>query len=462
MKIKNLFLTLFIGLILLPSLSAEYNRFEIPDSCEIRKELADAWFNQDLEAIQMQNVEVRKNVTGETYQVSLEEDASFFYVYVSPKTVANIDIYDDDGVKRTIEEEIFPINGFGSWVYARKKTDGKASFIKINISRTSDVFIQFRPNKNTALADFVIYNSYAAKGVPLGIPFEKLLTMSITEIYNLTKNTLPWKYVEKNVFGQDSKYLMIDILKKMQDKIAVEDDAMYDERGNSISILDGNPHICKEENKGKLVLSSCGYVKWVVDGLIDPLAGSYLKREPLIRQTVDYNTTGLQGGINERFSVNLSLDWTRNIAAAALSVRSKKTYLYEDSGVDVKVEPFTAVFTNKGIANTSGYIKNTGYQVETLRALLYVLSRTECDYFYLAAIRQSDRKVSPEVRVFNDAAIIIPYIDSKGVFRLAVFMSGKEISFNDFERHLKNAGDCFVHLTRVKTDKMFYPQGYKP
>ena len=458
---KKFLIALTSFILTVPAFYAEYNSFGIPDSAEIRCEIAEEWFNQDFESIRLQNVQIRKDVTGETYQVSLEEDTKYFYVYVSPRALVNIDVYDSKGVK-TVTEETFPITGYGSWAYARNKDTGKPAYIKVNISKTSDVFIQFRPNKNVAVADFVIYNAYAARGVPVGVPFEKLLTMSVSELYNLTKKSLPWKYIENNIFYQDSKYLMVHVLNKMQDKIATEDDAMYDENGNPVSILEGTPRVCKEENKGKLVMSSCGYVKWVVDGFIDPLAGSYLKRDPLVESTVEYDPVGLQGGINSKYSVNFSLDWTRNIAAAALSVRAKKTYLYKDTGVDVTVEPFTAVFTDKGITNTAGYIKNTGYQPEYLRAMLYVLAQTECDYFYLAAIRQSDRKRSPEVKVFNDAAVIIPYFDDKGNFRIAVYMEGKEIKYNDFERYLINAKDCFVHLTRVKTSKMFYPQGYQP
>ena len=120
------------------------------------------------------------------------------------------------------------------------------------------------------------------------------------------------------------------------------------------------------------------------------------------------------------------------------------------------IEPFTAIFTNKGITNTTGYIKNTGYKPDNLKALLYALCLTESDNFYLCAIRQTDRK-SSEVKVFNDAAVIFPYLDSDGYFRIAVFMDGQEIKYFDFEKFLLKSNDCFVHLTRVKASNVFYP-----
>ena len=448
-----------VFLCFMTSVYAEYNSFGIPDSSEIRTEITDSWFHQDLENIRMNNVQVRKNIEGESFQISLEEQEKQFIVYVSPKSTMQVDVYDSKGV-HTVTEDSFLPNSFGSWLYARSKDSGQSLFVRIYISRNSDVYIQFSPSKKNTVADFVIFNSYVAKSVPVGVPFEKILTMSIAQIYSLTKNSLPWKYAECVPEQYEPSLVMIQTIRSMQNKIAYEEDAMYDEFGKSISIRTALPHICDEKNKGKLILSSNGFVKWVVDGLVEPIAGSYLKRSPLIEPTVEYKETGFQGSLNLEYSTNFSLDWTRNIAAAAFSVRANKTYLYKDSGVDVTVEPFAAIITEKGILNSTGYIKNTGYKPDNLKAILYTLSIDEPDYFYLAAIRQTDRK-SSEVKVFNDSAVIFPYLDSKGIFRISVFMDGKEIKYSDFEKYLLKSNDCFVHLARVKTSKMFYPQDNK-
>ncbi|MBS7311283.1 MAG: hypothetical protein KIG70_08900 [Treponema sp.] len=445
--------------LLMSSLYAEYNSLGIPDSAEIRKTIIDNWLNQDLEGIRMQNSQIRANKAGEIFQISLEEQSDVFAVYVSPRTQINIDVYDSTGV-HTVTEDAYPVNAFGSWMYVRSKDDGKPEYLRIYVAKNSDVYIQFKPHKNVTTCDFVIFNSFAAQNVPLGIPFEKLLTSSVQEIYNLTKNSLPWNYSGYVQNQYDSNILMVKTIRTYLKDIAYENDAMYDEIGKNISITKGTLHIPEERNKGKLVLSSCGFVKWVVDGLVDPIAGSYLKRGPLIESTVEYNPTGYQGNLNNSFNTNFSLDWTRNLAAAALSVRAKKTYLYKDTGVDVTVEPFTAVYTSKGVTNTAGYIKNTGYQPDNLKALLYVLAITEPDYFYLAAIRQTDRK-SSEVKVFNDAAVIFPFFDKNGTFHISVFMDGEELKYNDFEKYLVKSKDCFVHLTRIKTSSNFYPMGIK-
>lgn len=458
---KKFVIAFLTGVLLLPLSFADYNRFAIPDSSEIRTELKNQWFDQDLEALEMNNIQVYENFAGEKFQVSLEQDDKMYIVYVSPKVPVKIEIHDAKGVK-VVEEDSYPINAYGTFVYARNKTDGKPLFIRFYISKNTDVFIEFRPHKNVTVADFIIFNSFAVQGVPVGIPFEKLLTASINDIYMLTRKSLPWKYIDCQSIDSTEKQHIEAVLEKMSSEIAIEERAMYDERGNLIDLFEGTPYTPKAENKNKkLVLSSCGYVKWVVDGLIDPLASSYLKRGPLIQPTVEYSDLGFQGTLNHEHSTYLSLDWTRNLAAAALSVRSKKTYFYKDSGVDVTIEPFTSVFTKEGFKNTAGYIANSGYQPEYLRSVLYVLAVTEPDYFYLAAIRQTDRRHSPEIKAFNEAAVIIPYIDSNGMFQANIFYQGKKYRWSDFERYLVNSKDCFVHLTRVKASKVFYPQGYE-
>ena len=78
-------------------------------------------------------------------------------------------------------------------------------------------------------------------------------------------------------------------------------------------------------------------------------------------------------------------------------------------------------------------------------------------YFYLAAIRQTDRKNS-EVKVFNDAAVIFPYLDENGYFKIVVFIDGQESKYSEFENQLKKTNDCFIHLVRVKASNVFYPQ----
>jgi hypothetical protein len=163
--------------------------------------------------------------------------------------------------------------------------------------------------------------------------------------------------------------------------------------------------------------------------------------------------------MGSNYSTSFSLDWTRNLAAAVLSVRNNKTILYKDSGVDISIEPFAVRWTDKGFQNAAGYIANTGYRVQYLKPLLYVLATRYPQYFYLAAIRQTAKgKTGSEYSVFNDAAAIFPYFDADGKFKAVVFYDGIEYSLQQFCSSFEKSQGAFVHLVRVKASSKFYPQ----
>ena len=203
-------------------------------------------------------------------------------------------------------------------------------------------------------------------------------------------------------------------------------------------------------------MNHSGFVKWIVDGLVKPLNGSATYIEPLLRETTNPSPLGLAGIKGRSESLSYSLDWTRNLAAAKLSLQVQRKYLYEESGVDVKIEPFSAELSDKGITAVAGYIKDTGYEIKYLKPLLYVLAAEQPTYFYLAAIRRSvhPNDGSPEFHVFDTSAAIFPYFDKSGQFGCTVFENGREMTLAQFT---KKYPDCFIHLTRVLSSDRFSP-----
>ena len=77
-----------------------------------------------------------------------------------------------------------------------------------------------------------------------------------------------------------------------------------------------------------------------------------------------------------------------------------------------------------------------------------------CGSFYFGAIRETDRSVTPEIKVFNDCVAFFPYFDDKGTFGCYVFMNGKPTTLDDF---LLYYSKDFVYLTRVRSTDRFYP-----
>ncbi len=428
----------------------------IPDSSTIRKDLIDSWFDEPLSYVRMNKAEFRKNACGNKFKIYMEEDDSCFTVLVSPETTIDIDVYNAAG-ETTVPSKVYPGDAPGSWMLIRDKKTGKPLHIRYYFMPDSDIFIQFNPceQKNRTTVDMSIYNCYTVKDIKIGIPFSTFYSASFKQVYELTKNILPWQDVTVYRKMYHSPQQMIATIRENLSDIVYVSDAMYDEKGSPVYISDGKDRKISEKNIGKLSLSSAGFVKWIVDGMIEPLTGSYLKRVPLLQSTVDYKKTGFQGIISSKYKVSFTLDWIRNLAAAEFSVRMKRTYHYKDTGVDVTITPFAAIVNDSSFENMNGYIKNSGYIIKFVKPLMYVLAATEPLNCYLCAVRKTDTSVAPEVNVFNDCAVFFPYFDSTGRFRCSVFEKGKELSLDDFTT--KYEGD-FVYFTRLETTDIYSPQ----
>ena len=435
---------------------AAYNRLGIPDSSEIRRGLEERWFTAPLSEIRMNQPEIRANDNGEKFQIRLEENDSTFNVFVSPRALVKVNVFSDKGMY-TEEQELYPGDIAGSWVLIRDKRSGKALRIRYYFLKNSEVFIQFTPQGKTALADLVIYGNYAARGVPTGMSFEKFYSASFDDVMNITETKLPWNYVLIDTDMYQSMKQMCAVIRERLPSITLVQDAMYDEKNELVHISTGKKfeNIEKSDNsEKKLLLSSAGFVKWIADGLVEPVSGGLLMREPLIKETVSVKDNGRQGVLSQRYDLFFAMNWVRNLASAVVSVYSGKNYLFNQSGVDVTVNPFASSITEKGVANTVTFVENSGYTVPVLNSLLYVLAATEPGTLYFGAIRGADRTVSPEIMAFNECVAFFPYFQDDGSFACAVFMNGREMSLENF---LYYYYEDFVYLTRVKSSERFYP-----
>lgn len=453
MSIMKRFFLIVFAFLCLP-VFADFNEMNLPDSTEIRKAIAESWFYGDLKSIRQKYSEVRMNAIAEPFQVRMEETEGSFAIIVAPQVKLKMDFYTEDGVEQKIVDE-YPGDAFGSWILSRNSLTGEGEWIRIYFSVNSEMYIQFAPNGNITLADFVIAGLYAAKGVPIGIPFEQLYTASFREILQATEKILPWKYADLKLGQFGSKLQMIGVIRKNLNRIHYSPASCYDENGELVDIFSGERR--KVESKDFLELDSAGFLKWIADGLVEPVAGSHLYVKPLLVQTVEYEKIGLQAKLNQSLPLSFTLDWCRNLAAACLSIRSSRHYLWNDSHADVKIEPFSAEVTSQGITQTVGYIKDSGYEVEKLKPLLYVLASTEPTYCYLAAVKRPAKtsgNLPLEYFVFDECAVIFPYYDKNGHFECAIFENGKELSLSQFVNKYKG---CFVNLSRLLTENSFFP-----
>ena len=458
MKIFRSFL-IFFTLAIFP-LFSENNKLHIPDSSVIRKDVAEKWFEQPLSTIRENRTEIHSNAIGQIFQVRLEETPEVFSIIVSPETTISVDYYTQDGIqKKTVNE--YPPDAAGSWILMRDSISGKPLKIRYYFAADSDVFVQFRPSGTKTLADYIIQGCYAARGVPVGVPFDYFYTASFASVLSLTEKTLPWNYADIHSEQYHGNLVMVGEIRKNLPRIKSVQNGGYNEYGKPVYVFGKDSGKARDVDSDDvkndvLTMNHTGFLKWIVDGLIKPLNGGMSFVEPLLRPTAQLSPLGVSGIKSNTENLFYSLDWTRNLAAAKLSVQSRRNYLYENSGVDVKIEPFSSEVSSRGITAVAGYIKNTGYEIKYLKPLLYVLGVSEPTYFYLAAVRRSVKPGdgSPEFQIFDSSAAIFPYFDKNGQFGCTVFENGKEMTIAQFT---KKYPDSFIHLTRVLSSDRFSP-----
>lgn len=442
----------FMFIILVCSFAfADYNVLKIPDSSEVRGDLLETWFFAPLEMVRHNKPEIRNNRIGEKFKIYHEETDDTFSILVCPCIQIEMEVYSDKGNFTTVQD-MYPKDALGSWVLVRSKGTGAPLYIRCYFSNESDVFVQFSPYKNQGVADFLIYNCYAAKSFQTGIPFERFYTASFAEMQKWTQNILPWSYTEIYSGNYYPSLQMVEVIRENLDKVVFTEDAMYDGDNEPVYISSGKKRAVNEGLEDKVTVNGLGFLKWIGDGLIFPLTGTHLKRDPLIEETVSYKKTGLQGVVSEKNAIFMSLDWIRNLASAIVSIKNRRNFLYSELGVDVQVEPFTAQLTDVGVENTIGFTANSGYVVSTLKPLLYVLAVSEPDNFFFGAIRQTDRTRSPEITFFNDGVVLFPYFDAKNRFNCIIFKDGEEIPFDSFVEKYSND---FIFLVRVHSSNQF-------
>ena len=467
--LKKIFLAASTALFCSMPLCAQFNALKVPDSSAIRKTVLSSWLKAPLNEIKYKAVENRTNESGSQFQISLEQSQNEFNVVIAPKVVIDVEQIKENK-KHIVSMEIYPSGAAGSWILSRDLKTGKPSRIRCFFNNDSEVYIQLRPDGTKTLADLIVFNSFAARSVPIGIPFENLYTASFSQLYQWTKDRLPWKKVTVTTGLYREKLQMVAVIRENLKNINYAQYACYDENGKLSSIITGDAfegqtyilddygNLTGEETNVKddyrLTLSSPGFVKWIADGLIEPLTGSGTKINELLENTYSFSPTGKAGVLSQSYNLTLTLDWCRNLAAKVMSARSSRDFSYKTGGVDVRVEPFACEIVNSKIVSAPGYLTGSGYEIKSIKSLLYVLGVTEPGYFYLAAIKRTS-SVKPDEMAFNDCAALFPYFDDKGTFGCIVFDNGTELTLETF---IAKYASSFAHLERIKASDYFFPK----
>jgi len=352
---------------------------------------------------------------------------------------------------------VFPGWAQGSWVYTRDFTTGAPLRVRVFLRSDPQTYVQFRPmGIDKTLLDVVVYEAYVVRGLAMGVPFERFLTMPLEEVLALAGNRFPRRYFEPNPelyrnicpYQENRDNNLIARIRSALPPLKFVDDGAIDESGRYVFIKDLQPQA------NPMGLNCSGFTKWVVDGMLRPVTGNRLTIASL-KYPVTPRTSSMAANF-ENLDYLFGLDWTRNLALeAAKALRSPGFAVVEN--IEVRRETFASLIDrSKGGASAKsypGFLLNAGFTIEGLRPLLYTLAIDEPGYIYLASVNR-DTRTTPPMRQHYHVAVLIPYFNEYGVFQTVVFESAAETNLSGFIGRHPNA---MINLVRVPVEGIFEP-----
>ena len=348
----------------------------------------------------------------------------------------------------------FPLYAQGSWIVKRSYPGGRFVQAKVFLRSDPGTFLRLYPDGDRSRMDLVLYGGALAKDVPLPVPFERLLRASVAEIAAWSRDSVDWSlFSPRPGLYADTRRLAEGIRSRLP-SLAYRDDGALDAEGRPVLIATGAPQA------GAPGLNCSGFAKWVADGLRGPAADGgppWLDPRAMARRHEAARGSSFTAPFEESLDPFFGLDWTRNLAKALSDARSPS----RDHGIleaDVRLSPFALYSPSSDPVNGGSpyedyppYEENLGFQARGLKALLYVLAAREPGSVYFASLSRADKD---GMRRHYHVALLAPYFEASGEFRVAVFESAAETSL---EALVARGPKDFVHLVRVRAESSFDP-----
>lgn len=404
---------------------------DFSESAEVRVQIAEAWLEKEIDAVLLSHPGEYRNRAGQTFVVSAQREADTGFAAISVVPV------EKKGVQ-------------GTWTLYRRLSDGMPDHIRIYPLPDPSIFINIRPNgdkpeKGKTLLELNIYGAWACRDIPLGVPFIRMYTNTFESIVALTPRLVPWYLLSPDSLRYAEVESAVAVIRDQLSTLVFLDDGAFNEKGVPVHIKDGSPQtrdeifkaLAQGQNSGNIVggVNCSGFAKWIVDGIIRPVAGSRMKIDPLKTQTASPENH-FTDPFRENNDLFFALDWTRNLAAAVVSLTEKQTVLSDAAGINITSLPFTGI---------DRYEMNVGYRTESILPLLYYLSVNETGHFYLGAV--SDVSGELFLRAYHHVVAFFPYFDQNGQFQVVVFESAVETPVWDFIN--ANRGS-YINLVRLR------------
>lgn len=413
----------------------------IAENADVRKKIWDSALTAPIQAALRLKPSVEINAWGR-WSVRVDRNDEALYVIVSPER-------DGD----------YPVYAQGSWIIKRSLSDG--SFIQAKVFLRSDpgTFIRLYPSGSRSRVDVVAYGGVFYRQAMVPLPFDELLKAPLSRLFELTADVVDWSLFSPDpALYADARALVAKVRAGLPG-LRYADDGAIDGDGRAVFISTGLP---QPEPAG---LNCSGFAKWLVDGILKPVTGSYLSVRSLTDRMTDFRGSSFTIKFEESSDPFFGLDWSRALARAAWSAFYPNRRALSPEADDVTEAPFALrVRDSEPINGGSVYepfsdnFDDAGFEVKGLPAALFYLAATEPGRFYLAQFNASERE-PPNLRRYFHIAAIFPYFDEGGEFRVTVFESAAETSLS---RLVADKDYEFVKLVRMPSSARFEAQRLGP
>jgi hypothetical protein len=427
--------------------AADTASFAVSDDSALRLSIRDPWLTGTPQEVLARRPLVETLPGGGAVQIRSERRNSEFTVVLARE-----------------RNGAFPGWAQGSWLYTRNLA-GEPERIRVFLRSDANMYVQWRPfGTDKSQMDVVIYEAYIVRGLPTGIPFERLLTLPVEEALAAAGDRFPRRYFDpdprlyRTIYSSQNNANLISRIRSALGDLNYEDDGAVDENGRYVFIKtllpQGNPPGVNPPGANPPGLNCSGFTKWVVDGMLRPVTGKRLAIAPL-KAPVSLRTSSLGANYENRDSL-FGLDWTRNLALEAARVLRSPAFAKLEN-VEVRQGTFAALIDRSrggaAIKSYPGFLLNAGFSIEGLRPLLYTLAVNEPGYLYLVSVNR-ERGPEPVLRQHYHDAVLIPYFNEYGVFQTAVFESAAETNLAGF---IRRHPEAFVNLVRIPVEGIFDP-----
>ncbi len=412
-----------------------------PESADIRTAYWLSFFNAPEQELQRRGSAVVSNDYG-SFRLSVTRSGGFFYAMAT-----------------AIEEPLTgaavpPLYTRGSWILKRSSPDGMPIQAKVFLRSDPGTFIRIYPDGDRSTLDVVAYGGVLHSGIPLPVPFERAFASTMADIASWTGSQVDWSLFSPRPGLYKDVRAFIDETRRRLPALRYGDDGALDAQGNPVYIATGAPQTPPTG------LNCSGFAAWVADGLYRPLTGKLLDPEAMAVRHMEARATSAAARYETDLDPFFGLDWTRNIAKTLLDARyrSRPHALTE---ADVRISAFALVAPD-GVLDPGNwtylpypaYQVDLGYETSGLKALLYVLALREPGTIYLASLSRKSGGAIPGLSRHYHVAVLAPYFDESGDFKIAVFESDVETSV---EALMARVPKDFVHLVGIKVGPDYDP-----